>query len=78
MSWTGQKINDHFNPHCTLWLGALGLKITREGQFFGDTWREGERDEEGMSKVAGREEGGRMQEEGREERGRREGGRRED
>ena len=77
MSWTAQKINNLFNPHRTLWLGALGLKITREGQFFGDTGREG-RDEEGRSKGAGREEGGRMQEEGREERGRREGGRRED
>ena len=79
MSWIVQKINNLFNPHRTLWLGALGLKITREGQFFWDTWREeGGRDEEGRSKGAGREEGGRMQEEGREERGRREGGRRED
>ena len=74
MSWTAQKINNLFNLHRTLWLGALGLKITRERQFFGDTGR----DEEGMSKGAGREEGGRMQEEGRGERGRREGGRRED
>ena len=78
MSWTAQKINNLCNPHRTLWLGALGLKITREGQFFGDTGREGGRGEEGRSKGAGREEGGRMQEEGREERGRREGGRRED
>ena len=78
MSWTAQKINDLFNPHRTLWLGALGLKITREGQLFVDTWREGGRDEEDMCKGAGREEGGRMQEEGREERGRREGGRKED
>ena len=67
MSWTAQKINNLFNPHRTLWLGALGHKITREGQFFGDTGR----DEEGRSKGAGREEGGRMQEEG----GGREGGR---
>ena len=78
MSWTAQIINTIFNPHCTLWLGALGLKITREGQFFGDTGREGGMDEEGRSKGAGREEGGMMQEEGREERGRREGGRGED
>ena len=74
MSWTAQKINNLFNPHRTLWLGALGLKITREGQFFGDTGREGERVEEGRSKGAGREEGGRVQEEEREERGRQEGG----
>ena len=53
-------------------LGALGLKITREGQYFGDTGREGGRDEEGRSKGAGREVGGRMQEEVREDRGRRE------
>ena len=33
MSWTAQKINNVFNPHRTLWLGVLGLKITREGQF---------------------------------------------
>ena len=76
MSWTAQKINNLFNPHRTLWLGALGLKITREGQFLGTQGgREGGRDEEGRSKGAGREEGGRMQEEGREERGRRDGGR---
>ena len=74
MSWTAQKINNLVNPHRTLWLGALGLKITREGQFFGDTGRDGGRDEEGRSKGAGREEGGRMQEEGTEERGRQEGG----
>ena len=77
MSWTAQKINNLFNPHRTLWLGALGLNITREGQFW-DTGREGGRDEESRSKGAGREEGGRMQEEGREEReggGREAGGR---
>ena len=33
MSWTAQKINNLFNPHRPLWLGVLGLKITREGQF---------------------------------------------
>ena len=79
MSWTAQKINNLFNPHRTLWLGALGLKITREGQFFGDTGREGGRDEEGRIKGAGREEGGRMQEEGRwEDAGGRKGGEREE
>ena len=74
MSWTAQKINTLFNPHRTLLLGALGLKITREGQFFGDTGREEGRDEEGRSKGAGRKEGGRMQEEGRAEAGRKEEG----
>ena len=49
MSWTAEKINNLFNPHRTLWLGALGLKITREGQFFGDTGTEGGRDEEGWT-----------------------------
>ena len=33
ISWTAQKINNLFNPHRPLWLGVLGLKITREGQF---------------------------------------------
>ena len=33
MSWTAQKINNLFNSHRPLWLGVLGLKITREGQF---------------------------------------------
>ena len=38
-----QRINNHFNPHPTLWLGVLGLNISK---------REGERKE-------GREGGGR-------------------
>ena len=37
-----QRINNHFNPHPTLWLGVLGLNISK---------REGERKE-------GRREGG--------------------
>ena len=28
-----QRINNHFNPHPTLWLGVLGLNISkREGE----------------------------------------------
>ena len=56
-----QRINNHFNPHPTLWLGVLGLNISK---------REGERRSKGGG---GRGmEGGRQ---GRRKRGR-DGGRR--
>ena len=91
MSWTAQKINNLFNPHRTLWLGALGLKITREGQFFGDTgreggmrkvgegcWKGGRWEDAGGRKGGEREEGGRSKGAGREEGGRmQEGGKEE-
>ena len=77
MSWTAQKINNLLTRR-TLWLGALGLKISREGQFFGDTGREGGR-EGGMRKVGvrvleGRKVGGCRRKEGRREGGGREAG----
>ena len=52
-----QRINNHFNPHPTLWLGVLGLNISkREGER-----KEGREAEEGRSKGAGREEGRRKE-----------------
>ena len=47
-----QRINNHFNPHPTLWLGVLGLNISKRGE----RGRKGGRAEEGRSKGAGREE----------------------
>ena len=75
MAWTAKKINNLFNPHRTLWLGALGLKITREGQFFGTQGgREGEMRKVGVRVLEGRKVGGCRRKEGRREGG----GRRED
>ena len=69
MPWTAQKMNNLFNPHRTLWLGALGLKITREGQFFGDTGREGGMRKVGVRVLEGRKVGGCRRKEGRREGG---------
>ena len=50
MSWTARESIIIFNPHPTLWLGVLGLNISkREGER-----KEGRRAEEGRSKGAGR------------------------
>ena len=57
MSWTARKSIIIFNPHPTLWLGVLGLNISKRGE----RGRKGGRAEEGTSKGAGREEGRRKE-----------------
>ena len=77
MSWTAQKINNLFNPHRPLWLGVLGLKITREGQFYGTQGgREGGMRAVGVRELEVRKVGDEGERKGgeREEGGRQEGG----
>ena len=57
MSWTARESIIIFNPHPTLWLGVLGLNISkREGER-----KEGREGGGGRSKGAGREEGRRKE-----------------
>ena len=71
MSWTARKSIIIFNPHPMLWLGVLGLNISkREGERAGGRRKVGVRELEGR-KVGGRKEG--LKEE--EVEGGREGGR---
>ena len=76
MSWTAQKINNLFNPRRTLWLGALGLNITRGGGSFLGTHggREGGMRKVGVRVLEGRKVGGCRRKEGRREGGGREVG----